>query len=237
MAQKINPLSFRLGLLQIWNSTLQRYGKLFTPYILMNYRKKQVVNFLIRCLDNKELILSKIEFIILNHKIVINITYLKLEKDDLTEKEKLIIIKQLRKNLVQWFNSSIFIYFYYKKNWLNSAILMSNYITILVGNKSDILKKILHNNFKFVQNWAKNKKVIYYKQGIIFLTLKGFKICLSGCFDASRVQMTKTIKYNFGFLPLTKLDSYVEYSYRQIFTKYGTCGLKIWFFYEIRKVL
>jgi ribosomal protein S3 len=39
--------------------------------------------------------------------------------------------------------------------------------------------------------------------------------------------MAKTIKCNFGTIPLTKLNGYVDYSKTTFFTKFGSCGLKI----------
>lgn len=234
MSQKINPLSFRLGASQLWTSTLQKYGETFTPYISINYKKQQINNFFVYYLRNKKLVLDYSEIIIINYGIVFNIICFELRESNLTKRKKLILIEELRKILSQWFNSLIFINFYFKKNWLSSAILASNYIVILLNKKVSTFKKILQDNFKILQSCVGIKKVIYYKKGIVTLVLKGVKIYLSGCFDISRTQMSKTIKYGSGFLPLTKLNSYVEYSYKEIFTKYGVCSLKIWFFYEIK---
>nr|AYR06608.1 ribosomal protein S3 [Renouxia sp.] len=233
MAQKINPLSFRLGALQLWTDTLQKYGKIFTPYVLINYQKKQINNVFIHYLRSKELILDDTKVIIINHRVTVNIVCLELKKNSLTERKKLILAEELRKILSQWFNSLVFINFYFKKNWLSSAALTSNYIIILIDRKINTFKKTLQDNFRVLKNCVGIKKVVYYRKGVATLILKGVKIYLSGCFDISRTQMSKTIKYNFGLLSLTKVNSYIEYSYKEIFTKYGVCSLRVWFFYEI----
>ena len=48
MAQKINPISFRLGITQVWNSTLQIYGKSFSGYFLLLHKQLQIQNFIKR---------------------------------------------------------------------------------------------------------------------------------------------------------------------------------------------
>jgi ribosomal protein S3 len=69
--------------------------------------------------------------------------------------------------------------------------------------------------------------VKYTVNGIKSTELKGFKLQMSGCFESSRNQMAKTIKCNFGTIPLTKLNGYIDYSKTTFFTKFGSCGLKI----------
>jgi ribosomal protein S3 len=34
-------------------------------------------------------------------------------------------------------------------------------------------------------------------------------------------------------VPLTKLNGYVDYSSNYFLTKFGSCGFKLWLFYEL----
>lgn len=70
-------------------------------------------------------------------------------------------------------------------------------------------------------------KFSYFKYGFKKVYLKGFKIRLSGRFEGSKTQMAKSVEYTIGSLPLTCLNSYVEFKKKELFTKSGICGLQI----------
>lgn len=81
--------------------------------------------------------------------------------------------------------------------------------------------------YKTLQQQSLKKSLIYTTKGLQLVQLKGFKLEFTGCFESSRSQMSKTIKCNFGSIPLTKLNGYVDYSKDTLFTKFGSCGFKI----------
>ena len=88
-------------------------------------------------------------------------------------------------------------------------------------------KKILRLVYSSLKLQSKITKVKYTVNGIKRMSLKGFKLEISGCFDSTRSQMAKKIKCNFGRVPLTQLKGYIDYSSRTFFTKSGSCGFKI----------
>jgi ribosomal protein S3 len=77
------------------------------------------------------------------------------------------------------------------------------------------------------------KKVVYNNKGPIVLKLKGFKLRASGRLDNIRNQMSKTSNQTGGSLPLSQLNSYVEYCSFNIHTKSGVNNLKVWLFYTV----
>ena len=93
--------------------------------------------------------------------------------------------------------------------------------------KSCSPKKLLQFICKILKTQLQKTKVVYTLNGIKNISLKGFKIEFSGCFEASRSQMSKTVKYASGSLSLTRLKNHVEYSNGLLFTKFGSCNFKI----------
>ena len=93
------------------------------------------------------------------------------------------------------------------------------------------MKNVLRNVSKIILNQLGTKKSIYTTRGPLTLKLSGFRFKLSGRFDNSRNQMTKTLKYAGGSLPMPSINVYSEYSHTHIYTKSGVCGLGIWLTY------
>ena len=81
--------------------------------------------------------------------------------------------------------------------------------------------------YSFLKLQSKITRIEYTTSGIRLMKLKGFRLEISGCFDSTRSQMAKKLKYNFGQVPLTLLNGYIDYSSHTLFTKSGSCGFKI----------
>ena len=107
-------------------------------------------------------------------------------------------------------------------------------MTYLSSQKRSSTKKILQLVYKTLKSRSNSVQIKYTINGLKIAELKGFKIEISGCFESSRSQMAKTIKCNFGTIPLTKLNGYIDYSSSTFFTKFGSCGLKVWLFYVLK---
>lgn len=229
MSQKINPISFRLGVLQIYKFSLQKYGKSFLVYSNVLYKNFYICEYLYLLSRVKNLNFSIIEVRFKEKKIIIYLDYFSYKNS-----QKLNILK-LKQNLGRifsfWFEIPIFISLYKKLDYINSSSLIANYVSFSLSRKNKF-KSILDNIYKILVMHLNSKKIVFAKTGLLNLYLKGFKFILAGCFSSSRTQMSKTIKYNFGSLCLTELNNYVEYSFKEIHTKYGTCGFQIWLIFE-----
>lgn len=132
-----------------------------------------------------------------------------------------------------WFHYPIKLEFYTRKYLSNSSFLIINYIQYLFVQKFYTSKRILQILNATLKTPVFKSKVVQTSFGIKKVKLKGFKLEFTGCFEASRSQMSKTLKCNFGSNPLTKINMYVDYSSNVLFTRFGTCGLKLWLFYEL----
>ena len=227
MSQKTHSLSNKIGIIRTWNLTFSKYGKNFKSYNKFLYNYKYIFKY-INCLCQKEhLLLEKINVIKCFNQININLFISSLQNSSIIN-----IKKSLLRTILFWINSSCILSIYKNVNYGSSAFLLNNYINYLFLQKTNSPKKVLQLIYKVVKSQVKITQFKYTIYGIKKLKLKGFKIQISGCFEASRSQMSKVIKCNFGQIPLMKLNGYIDYSSNTFFTKFGSCGLKIWLFYE-----
>lgn len=230
MAQKINPISFRLGVIQIWNSSIQIYGKSFNQYHLILHKYLQIQKFLHKLFSKNNLLLDLQEIKIQKNKISLNIHY-----SYLSYKKKVInknLFLKTFKMVNQWFYLPNKIHFYLKSELKSTANLVIVYAEYLL-EQSISHKKILISLCKLLELQLNKQKISFFKTGLFKTKLKGFKIRLAGRLDGSKNQMAKSIEQISGSLPLASIKSYVEYKSIALYTKSGICGLQIWLFYEI----
>lgn len=229
MSQKINPLSNKLGVIQVWNFNLPIYGKNFTNYTKILKLYNFIFNY-IKCYCAKHNLL--VESIFINYttqQVFIRICIAHLQNSFSLQQTKKLLF-----TLEKWLHCPIVLTFYKKSEIGSSSLLVNNYLNNLFSQKLTSSKQILQTIYKIFKDQSKKVKIIYTSIGIKKFELKGFKIELSGCFDSSRSRMAKTVKYKFGSVSLTRLKGYIDYSSSTFFTKFGSCGLKLWLFYDFR---
>ncbi len=228
MSQKINSVSNKLGITKLWNFEFFTYGQNFKSYTKFISFRSYIFNYLNCFCLNHNLLIESINIIQKNFEIGINIFISSLKKS------QEIKLNNFSLSIIsKWINAPLKLYFYNSFNITNSSLLINNYINYLITQRDTTPKKVLLFIYKILKDQKKNKLIKYTIQGIRILELKGFKIEISGCFESSRSQMSKIIKCNFGIVSLTKLNSYVDYSNVVFFTKFGSCGLKVWLFYKL----
>nr|WCH57847.1 ribosomal protein S3 [Caulacanthus ustulatus] len=228
MAQKINPLSFRIGTIQLWNSYIQIYGKLKQPFLLILHKYLKSYTYLSRASNYIGFLIDYQEWKISKSIIKVNLYYQCFPQ---------ILIKRnfqqfflLHKTL---FLTKVSVRFYLRSSWSLSNKLIESYFQYLLdANISP--NKIMLILRKFLVVCLNSKKIAFFKYGIVNLKLSGFKLRISGRFEDSKSQMAKSVEETSGHLPLTSVKNYVIYSNNHIYTKSGVCGLKIWLFYTIR---
>lgn len=228
MSQKINPITNKLGALQTWNYQLQTYGRNFESYNntiqLRNYTLMYIQRFLLQ----SNLLVKDINFIYSIQQITINIFVFNFKFQSADIKDKVIL-----NTISCWLNTPAKILVYQSQDLSNSSFLVNSYIAYLFSLKTTSTKQLLQLIFNILKKQANKTKLIYTINGLQLVKFKGFKLEFTGCFESSRSQMSKTLKCSFGPIPLTKLNGCIEYSSDSFFTKFGVCGLKLWFFYEL----
>lgn len=232
MAQKINPISFRLGTTQVWNSILQVYGKSFKNYFPIINNQLNLQNFIIRYLKLNGFQLNYHECKIHKNKTFLSIHF---SPSFNNNKFNLTNLKQLSNLLSKWCFNKFTLYFYLNSKCSLTSNFLTFYIKYLVEQKLGP-KKIITTLCNFLQIQLNSSKVMHFKFGFIETELIGFKIRLVGRFDGSN-QMAKSFDQTVGTLSLTSLTSFVEYSNTEIHTKLGTCGIQIWLFFIPKKFI
>ena len=227
MSQKINPLSNRLGILQLWDYNHHKYGKNFKSYVKFIQFETYITNYINRFLNKHNLLVENINIIQTVQKTVIEIFILDLKNNYSFDKKIF-----LTNTISHWLNHPVVVLLYKSNKLGTSSFLITNYVYYLFLQKVSSSKKLLQFVYKILRNQLQRKKIIYTINGVKTIKLKGFKIELSGCFESSRSQMARTVKYSFGSSSLTKLKGYIDYSDNVLFTKFGSCGIKVWLFYE-----
>lgn len=221
MSQKINPTSVRLGVSQIWDTSFPKYGKNFQPYINFLHKQLKIFVYLRRFFSAYNFSIENVNMRFTFCSVFITVFIVKTNSTINFLKTNILV-----KTIYHWLKIPIVLNFYKKVSLSNSAFLVSNYITYLTLRGTS-LKKSLQIVYIMLKDQSNKFKLVQTVHGTNKVILKGFKLKFSGCFEVSRSQMSKTISCNFGSLPLTKLKGYVEYSSSTIYTKLGSCGLKI----------
>lgn len=230
MAQKINPISFRLGTIQVWNSLLQVYGKSFKNYLPIINNQLNLQDFITRYLKLNGLQLNYYEWKTYKNKTFLNIYF---SPSFNNNKLNLTNLQQLSNLLSKWYSNKFVIYFYLNSKRSLTSNFLTSYTKYLIEEKLGP-KKIISNLCRFLQIQLNSSKIMYFKLGLTKTELIGFKIRLVGRFDGSN-QMAKSFDQTVGTLSLTNLSSFVEYSNVEIHTKLGVCGVQIWLFFIPKK--
>nr|YP_009490404.1 ribosomal protein S3 [Gracilaria spinulosa]AWH62538.1 ribosomal protein S3 [Gracilaria spinulosa] len=230
MTRKVNPISLKLGLIQVWDFTLQNYSKLNYCYALSFLKQLQVENIVSKILKANKFLVNDKEFWYFNNKLFLNIYVVEVF---INQADKyLFLIQKLSELVINWFSLKICLRIYKKAHWITTANLIVSYASHLFEqNKSP--NKILWQICSFLDRHLYRSKIVYSTKGIRLVYLKGFKVRLVGRFDTTKSQMAKSIQQSSGSLSLVSLRNQVEFIQKNLYTKLGTCGLQIWLFYEI----
>nr|YP_010199586.1 ribosomal protein S3 [Gracilaria cearensis]UAD89444.1 ribosomal protein S3 [Gracilaria cearensis] len=230
MTRKVNPISLRLGLTQVWDFTIQNYSKLDYCYALSFLKQLQVENVVNKILKANKFLVNDKEFWYFNNKLFLNIYIVEVVTN--YSDKYLFLIKELSKLMFNWFSLKIYLRIYKRIYWITTSNLILSYVSYLFEQNKNP-NKILWQVCVFLKRHLYHSKIVYSKKGIRLVYLKGFKVRLVGRFDNTKSQMAKSIQQSAGSLSLISLKNQVEFVQKNLYTKLGCCGLQIWLFYEI----
>lgn len=229
MSQKINPKSLRLGISNLWLIQSQQYGKKYQNNFFLKYIKS--FNYTMKNLVQNTKFANKIEFWHNTNKFHIKIyvfgNQLKNTYDNFLKKYIYII--------AYWFylQKYIKVSIYSNKIKFLSSTLFSLYIDYLTKNLNYTPKKILAIILFLIKQKINTQQILFTKNGPKKVVLKGYKITLNGRFENSKSNMAKKVTFKNGFVTLTSMNNNIDFINKNIYTKLGTCNLKIWLFYKL----
>ncbi len=202
MGQKVNPVSFRIGINKYWESTwfeTKNYSKLLTEdhkirsFIEKNYSIAGISNVNIeRAADNLRIIIHTSKPGVLIGKKGADIEKLKNNLSKLSSKNISLDIKEI------------------KKPETNASLL------------ADSIAKQLEKRIAF------RKAMKRSGQSATKLGAKGVKIVCAGRLGGAEIARTE--KFSDGSVPLHTLRADIDYATARASTTYGIIGIKVWLF-------
>ena len=203
MGQKVNPISFRLGVNRSWDSIWYAkkndYGKfLIEDYKIRQYIRKNIINsgvseIIIERSSKKcsvSIHTSRPGFVI--GKKGADIEKIKSKISKITDSEVFVNIKEI------------------KKPELNAYLVAENIAQQLV-------KRI-----------AYRRAMKRAMQSTMRLGAKGIKVCVSGRLAGNEIARTEWLRE--GSVPLHTLRANLDYSESKALTTYGIIGVKVWIY-------
>lgn len=228
MAQKTNPIGLRLGINQVWDSTIQNYGKKHKFYI--NFLKKELLlnHFFFQHFKSnanvgvfaRKCFVAKYTY---NNADFIYNSKISQLNNSLTDQT------QLTLNNISDFNTNIKLFYVIKP--IFTANLFVNYAKYLFDQNLS-LKKIINNLTLFLKHQLQIKTTFRLKNATKELNLIGFKLKVSGRFRNTRNRMAGSYEQSVGPLSLVCLKNVIEFHNQTIHTKLGASSLQIWLIYK-----
>ena len=202
MGQKVNPISFRLGITSNWDS--RWYSKeRYQEYL---HQDLKIRRYLYKKLKKADI--SKLEIIRYSERIFLNIV---------TAKPGIVIGKKgsdidiLKKDLQKMTGNKVYLNIQELRNVMLSAFLVSKQIASLIESRMNhkrVMKKAMQNSLK--------------------AGVRGIKVLVSGRLGGS--EMARREYYKEGRVPLHTLRANIDYGFSESLTKFGKIGVKVWLF-------
>lgn len=201
MGQKVNPLSFRLGIFEDWRA--HWFAKKNV------YGDKLIEDFQIREYLKKNLNYSDIEKIIID-KAAENIRIIIFSsRPGLIIGKKGLGIEQLKRDLYAKFKKNIDISVQEFKDQESSAVLIAKNIADQLVRRANFKRLMKKAGFAAIRSGA-----------------KGVKICCSGRLAGAEIARSEWLRL--GSIPLHTLRAKVDFAQAEAKTTYGIIGVKVW---------
>ena len=203
MGQKVNPISFRLGINRgwdsIWFSKKRQYGKLLIEdYKIREYVKKNVVN-------------SGVSHVLIERTSKKCIISIYTSRPGFVIGKKGSDIDKIKKNLSKLSSTEVSLNIKeVKKPELNAYLVAENIAQQLV--KRIAFRKTM-------------KRAI---QSALRLGAKGIRVCLAGRLAGNEIARTEWLRE--GSVPLHTFRADVDYAESEALTTYGIIGVKVWIY-------
>ena len=203
MGQKVNPISFRLGINRPWDSIWfakkNEYGKLLIEdYKIREYIKKNIVN-------------SGVSQVTIERTAKKCIVSIYTSRPGFVIGKKGSDVEKIKKNLSKISSSEISLNIKeVKKPELNAFLVAENIAQQLV------------------RRIAFRKTMKRAMQSALRLGARGIRVCLSGRLAGNEIARTEWLRE--GSVPLHTIRANVDYSEAEALTTYGIIGVKVWIY-------
>ncbi|MFH1643979.1 MAG: 30S ribosomal protein S3 [bacterium] len=201
MGQKVNPLSFRLGIYEDWKAHWFAKKGNYGDELIEDFNIRQ---FLKEKLNNQDISKIVIDKAAENIRITIFSS-----KPGVIIGKKGVGIEQLKKELYSKFKKNVDISVQELKNPETNAALVAKSIAEQLEKRASFKRVMKKAGFAALRSGA-----------------KGVKICCSGRLGGAEIARSEWLRL--GSIPLHTLRANVDYSLAEAKTTYGIIGVKVW---------
>ncbi len=203
MGQKVNPISFRLGVNRGWDSIWFAKKKDFGSLLIEDFKIREYIK--------KNIVNSGVSQVTIERTAKKCIVSIHTSRPGFVIGKKGSDIDKIKKNLSKISSSEISLNIKeIKKPELNSFLVAENI-------SQQLVKRISYRKTM--------KRGI---QSALRLGAKGIRVCLSGRLGGNEIARTEWLRE--GSVPLHTLRSNIDYAESQALTTYGIIGVKVWIY-------
>lgn len=251
MGQKININSLRVGKRQNWKSDWfenKNYSKTFFKDDEIRKVLKKIINFFGYSLNNFYIKKTNKKFHIINKliftsKLLFFVKNLKLKKP--SSYKSLILKKVKNKNVskitpflsdifldLQKYDSKIKNTIFYSQKYTTLPFISSQCLTNYLALQLICSEKLKDNCFK--KNYWQGLTLFLYSffNKTTISKINGIKLLCSGRWKKSKTGRKQKFICFIGKLKNQSYSTFIDYSFTNVNTKYGTCCIKIWISYR-----
>ena len=203
MGQKVNPISFRLGVNRGWDSVWFAKKKDFGSLLIEDFKIREYIK--------KNILNSGVSQVTIERTAKKCIVSIHTSRPGFVIGKKGSDVDKIKKNLSKISSSEISLNIKeIKKPELNAFLVADNI-------SQQLVKRISYRKTM--------KRGI---QSALRLGAKGIRICLSGRLGGNEIARTEWLRE--GSVPLHTLRSNIDYAESQALTTYGIIGVKVWIY-------
>lgn len=207
MGQKVNPISFRLGVNRSWNSRWHSH----TNYTRLIHQDLQIQKYLETVYEKTGVLVGECTIQRNPQRIHISLTL----SEPVKKRQKTIDSVRVQKTLEEMTQGCVSLLIN-EVPITSNAMLLAKDIARQLEERSPfavVLKKSMQSAME-----SKTKKAL------------GIKIQCSGRLNGEDIARTEWVKE--GQVPLHTLDASIDYAAARAYTIYGVCGIKVWICFD-----
>lgn len=251
MAQKINPISYRLGVKNRWRSNWFEKSKNFTNLLFQDLEVKHytknfldsinvVFNDFIYKRTNKNLLVyskNTVDSVFNNSNLSTFRRSKRLKKKisnsklltSLNHQGNYVLNVQPKNKFLRNLSNQLF-YFHFSR--VSAAVFASFFV-----NQIGLSLKMRNKIFK---QFGLYKGILFtlrqYFKGKNKLLIRGIKVSLSGKWSKTKSGRKQKLIVSLGRLNAQEMNSFTDYDFKTVATKFGACSIKVFISYKSTKL-
>lgn len=233
MAQKTNPIALRLGNKTMWKSNWSEESKTYSSVLLQDLETRHYLKILLESLNinsNDLLVKNQGEAMFIYTKRITNLASKRRKSGKRADLKRLLTLNNSVINIQTNYFSKRKLALWEKKFFFSftSANVFSEY----VSNQIALSARFRENAFKSgIQNGILSLMRAYFTNQHKFL-ISGIRISCKGKWSKTATGRTQKLVLTLGKLNTQTIDTFIDYSFSTVATKFGACSVKVLISYK-----